>query len=117
MSPPALNQFLASLPKTETHLHIEGALPWELLIEKDPVQFNPVPFFHEPSFKYNSFEQFESILIEHAMGWFDSAESYHEAAKVIFSKHIQQNVKYVETSFHAGMIEFLDLPIQHETKK
>jgi adenosine deaminase len=44
------------------------------------------------------------------MGWFDSAESYHEAAKVIFSKHIQQNVKYVETSFHAGMIEFLDLP-------
>lgn len=110
MSPPALNQFLASLPKTETHLHIEGALPWELLIEKDPAKFNPVPFFHEPNFKYQSFEQFESILIEHAMGWFDSAESYHEAAKVIFSKHIQQNVKYVETSFHAGMIEFLKLP-------
>jgi adenosine deaminase len=39
MSPSALNQFLASLPKTETHLHIEGALPWELLIEKDPVKF------------------------------------------------------------------------------
>ena len=110
MSPPALNQFLASLPKTETHLHIEGALPWELLIEKDPGKFNPVPFFHEPNFKYKSFEQFESILIEHAMGWFDSAESYHEAAKAIFSKHIQQNVKYVETSFHAGMIEFLKLP-------
>lgn len=110
MNLPALNQFLASLPKTETHLHIEGALPWELLIEKDPVKFNPVPFFHEPDFKYKSFEQFESILIEHAMSWFDSAESYHEAAKVIFSKHTQQNVKYVEISFHAGMIEFLKLP-------
>ena len=28
--------FLKSLPKTETHLHIEGALPWELLNKKDP---------------------------------------------------------------------------------
>jgi adenosine deaminase len=44
------------------------------------------------------------------MCWFDSVESYYEAAKVIFSKHLQQNVKYVETSFHAGMMEFLKLP-------
>ena len=36
-------------------------------------------------FRYRNFEQFESILIEHAMCWFDSAESYYEAAKVIFS--------------------------------
>ena len=110
MSPLALNGFLASLPKTETHLHIEGALPWELLTKKDPSRFSQVPFFREPDFRYDNFEQFESILIEHAMCWFNSAESYLEAAKVIFSNHVEQNVKYVEISFHAGMMEFLKLP-------
>ncbi len=106
----AFDRFLASLPKTETHLHVEGALPWELLEQKYPDRFLTVPFFREPGFRYENFEQFESILIEHAMCWFDSVESYYEAARVIFSKHLQQNVKYVETSFHAGMMEFLKLP-------
>jgi adenosine deaminase len=105
-----LQRFLANLPKTETHLHIEGALPWELLQEKDPLRFSSTPHFRASDFRYDSFEQFESILIEHAMCWFDSVESYHEAAKVIFAKHLEQNVKYVETSFHARMIEFLKLP-------
>ncbi len=106
----AFDRFLASLPKTETHLHVEGALPWELLEQKYPERFFQTPFFRKPEFRYDNFEQFESILIEHAMCWFDSVESYHEAAKVIFSKHLQQNVKYVETSFHAGMMEYLKLP-------
>ncbi|MBT3667713.1 MAG: adenosine deaminase [Opitutae bacterium] len=106
----AFDRFLASLPKTETHLHVEGALPWELLQQKNPDRFSKTPAFRKPDFRYENFEQFESILIEHAMCWFDSVESYYEAAKVIFSKHLQQNVKYVETSFHAGMMEFLKLP-------
>ncbi len=110
MSVIALNQFLGSLPKTETHLHIEGALPWELLVKKDPVRFSEDPFFRKADFRYESFEQFEQVLIEHAMCWFDSPENYYEAAKLIFSAHLKQNVKYVEISFHAGMMEFLRLP-------
>ena len=30
----ATREFIQSLPKTETHLHAEGALPWELLEKK-----------------------------------------------------------------------------------
>jgi adenosine deaminase len=44
------------------------------------------------------------------MRWFNSAESYFEAARLIFDKHVKENVKYVEISFHAGMIELLKLP-------
>jgi adenosine deaminase len=110
MKPNALRQFIANVPKTETHLHIEGALPWELLERIDPKVFSQTPYFRKSEFRYKSFEQFESILIEHAMRWFHSAESYFEAAGLIFNKHVQQNVKYVEISFHAGMIEFLKLP-------
>ena len=110
MNPKALRQFIANVPKTETHLHIEGALPWELLERIDPKSFSQTPYFRQSEFRYQSFEQFESILIDHAMRWFNSAESYFEAARLIFDKHVKENVKYVEISFHAGMIELLKLP-------
>jgi adenine deaminase len=103
-------ELIQSLPKTETHLHVEGALPWELLERKDPAKYSRQPVFRHEGFRYDSFEQFESILIEHALDWFDSPESYYEAASLIFSKQLEQNVKYVETSFHAGMMEFLEIP-------
>ena len=108
----ATREFIQSLPKTETHLHVEGSLPWELLEKKNPAKYASQPSFRKDSFRYDSFEQFESILIDHALDWFDSPESYYEAAKLIFAKQIEQNVKYVETSFHAGMMEFLKIPGQ-----
>ena len=107
---PATREVIQSLPKTETHLHVEGALPWELLERKYPAKYSEQPAFRSENFRYDSFEQFESTLIDHALDWFDSPESYHEAAALIFSKHVEQNVKYVETSFHAGMMEFLKIP-------
>ena len=107
---PATREFIKSLPKTETHLHVEGALPWELLERKNPSKYSRQPDFRGESFRYESFEQFESTLIDHALDWFDSPDSYHEAAGLIFKKQVEQNVRYVETSFHAGMMEFLKIP-------
>ena len=106
----ALKELIANLPKTETHLHMEGALPWELLQESDPDRFSTVPAFRMPDFRYDSFQQFESILIDHALLIFKSAESYYEVAKRIFEKHLAENVRYVEISFHAGMMELLNIP-------
>jgi len=102
--------FIHRLPKTETHLHIEGALPYALLQTLDPEKFSHPPASWAPDFKWESFQAFEQHLIEHAMHWFTSAERYHEAAKVIFENHLTHNVRYVETSFHAGMIEFIKVP-------
>ncbi|MEO0510080.1 MAG: adenosine deaminase [Verrucomicrobiota bacterium] len=102
--------FINRLPKTETHLHIEGSLPYELLQRLDPVKFAEPQACWAPDFKWACFEDFENHLLEHALQWFTSAENYHEAAKLIFQKHLEQNVRYVETSFHAGVIEFLKIP-------
>ena len=44
------------------------------------------------------------------MQWFTTPERYYEAAKVIFEGQLAHNVRYVETSFHAGMIQFIDIP-------
>lgn len=105
-----MNGFIQSLPKTETHLHIEGALPYELLRAWRPETYPENPYFHAPEFRYPSFAKFDEILLGHALTWFVSAERYHEAAKAIFAKHVAQNVRYVETSFHLPVSGFIGVP-------
>jgi adenosine deaminase len=109
-TPIATANFIHRLPKTETHLHIEGALPYVLLQQLDPEKFAEPQACWAPDFKWDCFEDFEAHLIDHAVQWFTKPERYYEAAKVIFEGHLAQNVRYVETSFHAGIIEFLGIP-------
>ena len=105
-----MRDFIQALPKTETHLHIEGALPYELLTAWQPEQWPPDPKFRARSYRYTSFPDFERILLDNALPWFVSAQRYHEAAKVMFAKHVAQNVRYVETSFHLPVTQFMKLP-------
>lgn len=105
-----MRDFIQALPKTETHLHIEGALPYELLTAWDPGQWPPDPMFRSRAYRYATFPEFERILLDHALPWFTSAEKYHEAAKAIFAKHVAQNVRYVETSFHLPVTQFIKVP-------
>lgn len=100
--------FVQSLPKTETHLHLEGALPLELLRRVRP-EFAQPPLSWPHNFKFRDFEHFEKELLDMAFSWFTSPARYHEAAKVIFARLAAQNVKYLETSFASGVIEFLGL--------
>lgn len=102
---PSLAAFVQALPKTETHLHLEGALPFELLRRVRPDFRNP-PASWDWDFKFRDFAHFEAELLDMAFAWFTSPEHYHEAAKLIFARHVAQNVRYVETSFASGVIEF-----------
>jgi adenosine deaminase len=107
VSPPdtSLEAFIQALPKTETHLHIEGALPLELLQRVRP-EFKQPPASWAPDFKFRDFAHFESELLDMVFAWYTSPERYHEAARLVFARHVAQNVKYVETSFASGIIEF-----------
>ncbi|HVS52065.1 MAG TPA: adenosine deaminase [Opitutaceae bacterium] len=105
-----MRDFIQALPKTETHLHVEGALPYELLVAWQPDQWPPDPAFRARSYRYTSFPDFERILLDNALPWFTSAERYYEAAKVMFAKHVAQNVRYVETSFHLPVTKFINVP-------
>jgi adenosine deaminase len=106
-----LDAFIQALPKTETHLHIEGSLPYdELLRPLDPSAYAADPEFRRRSYRYPTFPEFEQTLLRHALPWFTTAERYHEAARVIFAEHVRQNVRYVETSFHLHVTEFIHVP-------
>lgn len=103
-----LPAFIRALPKTETHLHIEGALPLELLQRVRP-EFGPArpPPSWAPDYKFADFPAFDRALLDLALSWYTAPERYHEAARLIFARQVAQNVRYVETSFASGVIEFL----------
>jgi adenosine deaminase len=100
-----LADFVQSLPKTETHLHMEGACPIELLREADPVKFRDPPAMWRDDFRYESFDQFMELYAEYCGAVFYSAEQYGRAAEIVLGNCFQQNVRYVETSFHSGAVE------------
>lgn len=101
-----LEDRIRRIPKTETHLHIEGALPYELLHELDPKRFLENPPFREPGYRFLNFVEFETLLVDHAVAWFTGPERYYEACKRIFAGLFEQNVRYLETSLHLAIIEF-----------
>lgn len=107
---PRLRGFIQALPKTETHLHLEGALDYDQLHAWEPHRFPPEPAFRRAAHRFASFPAFDEVLLGHALPWFVSADRYHEAARVIFARHVQQNVRYVETSFHLPVSGFIGVP-------
>jgi adenosine deaminase len=102
------DDFIRKLPKTEMHLHIEGALPLELLRSIDPKWNGRKPASWADDFRYPDFESFDRDILGMVMPYYTSPERYHESAKLVFRKlRDEQNVRYVETSFASGVMEFV----------
>lgn len=98
---------IRALPKTETHLHIEGSLPFELLHRIRPDLYPEPPDSWAQDFRFPDFRTFEKGLLAMAGHWFTSPDRYHEAASVLFTRlRDEHNVRYIETSFASGMMEF-----------
>ncbi|MGJ3241479.1 MAG: adenosine deaminase family protein [Opitutales bacterium] len=107
---PETTAFIRHLPKTETHLHIEGALPFELLHAVDPDTYPEPPALWADDFRYDSFDQFMDLYVQYCSAFFTSPERYHEAGKIIFRNCADQGCRYVECSFHAGTVGHMGGP-------
>ena len=103
----SLRGFIHALPKTETHLHLEGSLSYDLLHDWDPAKYPLNPDWRAVDYRFESFPKFDETLLGHALPWFTTPERYFEAARVSFAEHVRQNVRYVETSFHLGIVQFI----------
>ena len=104
-----LPAFIHALPKTETHLHIEGALPWDLLQAANPEKYESSPASWAPDFRFRNFAHFESELLGYVGDFFHSAQRYHECARAVFADRLSNNVRYMEVSFASGCIDFMNL--------
>ena len=99
-APEDFARFVRELPKTETHLHLEGSTPFELFQKLDPERYAQPPVFWDPAFRYKSFDEFMRLYEDYCIAFYNSAERYHEAAKIILRTCAEQGCRYVETSIH-----------------
>jgi adenosine deaminase len=106
----SFREWLRRFPKTETHLHIEGAVPYALLHAWRPDEFPEDPPFQRPEHRFASFADFDRVLLRHALAWFTNVDRYHEAAKALFARRFAESVRYLETSFHLPMCGALGVP-------
>ena len=103
------HKYIQALPKTETHLHLEGALPWPLLQATHPGKYASPPASWAPDFRFRDFTHFETELLGYAGDFFISAQRYHECAQAIFSDRMARNIRYMELSFASGCMDFMNL--------
>ncbi|MEM9227181.1 MAG: adenosine deaminase, partial [Verrucomicrobiota bacterium] len=72
-----LRDYIQALPKTETHLHMEGALPWDFMRELDGEKYAEPPASWKNGYKFRDFAHFEDQLLGHALSWYTTSERYH----------------------------------------
>jgi len=101
--------FIQRLPKTETHLHLEGALPWDLLQEANPGKYPQPPASWQRDFVFRDFAHFEGELLGYAGDFFNSPERYAAAVRAVFARQLSEGVRYCELSFASGCIDFMEL--------
>ncbi len=108
---PDFAAWVRALPKAETHLHLEGATPLELLAAASGLTASPprIPAFWHPDFRYTSFDQFEALYVSDVMPFYNTAQRYHDAAKAVLATCVAQGCRYVETSFHLPGLAFAGL--------
>ena len=103
--PPDLARFIDTLPKTETHLHLEGSMPLELCRRVDPVAFAHPPVYWADDYRFDGFAEFQEQFDSYFFKWYVSPEAYHESCRTIFGNLVAQNCVYLECSFHLGTVE------------
>lgn len=108
-----LTTFVQRLPKTETHIHLEGSLPLELARRMDPEYFATPPVYWRPDFRFTDFAQFQEQFDRYFFKWFVSPENYYESCRRVFADVVAQNGVYLEASFHLGTAERIgDVPFR-----
>ncbi len=109
---PELAAFIQALPKTETHLHMEGAMPWELQMRVAPSRaIKPLPSWAD-DYRFPDFQTFLELLIGSYKDFLTCPEHYGEAAALVFSRQLEQNVRYVEFSIDAFTSELAGISLR-----
>ena len=104
------NEFIQALPKAEMHLHIEGAVPWEMVQAQVKSWPNPPPWWAK-NYRFDDFKHFAKIIGQCYESTLTGVEDYYVAAQGVFKKLTAQNVRYVEISFSLGHALSRQLPL------
>jgi adenine deaminase len=91
--------FIKRLPKAELHLHLEGAVPWDMIRAAAGDAVPEKPECWAADFRYDDFAHFGRTINLGNIYVFKNMEGYRETARRVFQGLADQNARYVETSF------------------
>ncbi|HEX6640030.1 MAG TPA: adenosine deaminase [Thermoanaerobaculia bacterium] len=97
-----MRDFIASLPKTELHLHIEGTLEPELMFEL--ARRNGIALPHESvdalrrAYDFRDLQSFLDLYYQGA-GVLQARQDFHDMTAAYFAKAASQNVRHAEIFF------------------
>ncbi len=96
----AMNNFIEGLPKAELHLHLEGSMEPETLVELDPtISIEEA----QRMYRYPNFAGFLASYVW-AVRKLTEPEHYALILRRLLARLQQQNVLYVEITLSAGVI-------------
>ncbi len=104
-----LAAFVAALPKTEAHLHLEGSVSFEQLHGFDPVRYPTPPPFWQPDYRFDDFDHFNAQFFQWVAPYHTTAAHYHATARHVFAQCAAQGCRYVEASFHLPAVSWVDV--------
>ena len=90
-------EFVQALPKAELHLHLEGAVPWEM-VRAHTLDLPARPQWSADGFRFDDFTQFRGA-VQTCMGCLADAHAYGAVARAVVLDLRAQNVRYVEIAF------------------
>ena len=107
----SIDQFIEKLPKAETHLHLEGAVPWGLVLKQADEDLPTSPAWLNADYRFADFSDFSAIFDLFNKYVLMSPQGYHDTAKAYFQKIRDENVRYVEVSIGVDGALMRGLPI------
>ena len=100
---------LASMPKAELHLHLEGAPRWSTLRHAlhrhRGITLPESPPWYEPKFRFASFDQFRALFHRYIHPWLQTPVGYNELICDVVDSLLEQHIRYAEIDFYAASVE------------
>ena len=108
----SIDQFIEKLPKAETHLHLEGAVPWSFIRSRAEEDLPEVPDWVRTGYRFEDFSDFSAIFHLANKYVMRSPQGYIEVVQHYFQQLVAENVRYVEVSIgvDGALLRGLSIP-------
>ncbi|MBE7383574.1 MAG: adenosine deaminase family protein [Leptolyngbya sp. SIO1E4] len=100
---------LASMPKAELHLHLEGAPRWSTLRtalqQHYGIELPSRPPWYAPDFRFAHFGEFQRLFQQYVHPWLQTPSGYQALIQDVVDGLLVQNIRYAEIDFYAPLVE------------
>lgn len=100
---------LATMPKAELHLHLEGAPRWATLRQAHQqhcgVTLPQTPPWYASGFRFTGFSEFQALFQRYIHPWLQTPFGYGEVMRDVVDSLLEQNIRYAEINFAASLVE------------